>query len=93
MPKCPACKKEIKYLHNDQTVWHRYNMGLSRAVRKNNTEFDANYVEIKQWPADENIYACPECDTELFYSEENAIVFLSGGNMCKIKMKDKKCLK
>lgn len=77
MPKCPQCKKNITHLYNDHTMWHRYTMGLSK-IRINKTdEFKANYIELlKTWPAGENIFACPECDAELFYTEAKAVAFL-----------------
>lgn len=76
MPKCPACGTNITELHNDQLVWRRYSMGISKIRLKNSIRFKPNYVELKTWPADESVFACPECDAELFNSEDKAIAFL-----------------
>jgi len=77
MPKCPVCKKNITYLHNDQSIWHRYIMGISRIQKGKSVRIEPNYVETKTWSADENVFVCPECDVVLFYSEDKAVAFLS----------------
>lgn len=38
----------------------------------------ANYEEIKTWEAGDNVFVCPNCDEELFYTEEDALKFLKG---------------
>jgi hypothetical protein len=78
MPKCPHCKKNINHLYNDQTVWHRYSMGLSKFKFGKNVQYSPNYIELKTWSAGENIFACPECDMVLFYTEKSAFAFLQG---------------
>ena len=71
--KCPKCNKEIDHLHNIQTMWHRFDMVLTK-------KGFPKYDNEKTWEADENSFACPECDEDLFWTEKNAKKFLKTGH-------------
>lgn len=74
MPKCPNCGKEIEYLQNVFNCYHRVDCTL------NHIDHLIQYhpETEKSWGADDSSWNCPECDAELFYSEENAENFLKG---------------
>jgi hypothetical protein len=65
MPKCPKCGKIINYLINVVSGWKNY-------------IFDGKNYEEDKFESDGvlNIWVCPECEEELFDSEEEAIEFL-----------------
>ena len=67
MPKCPKCGEKIEVLENNQSGIKTW-------------EFDGeNYEEKDFFPDDKlNSWNCPDCDEELFYSEDDARKFLKG---------------
>jgi len=67
MPKCPKCGEEISTLINYSKATIRYIFDGDR------------YEEDKIIPSNENdanLFACPECDSILFTTEDEAKEFL-----------------
>jgi len=73
LPKCPKCHKEIEYLNDYSKVERRYFFTV-------NEKGEANYEDTgDDTPTcDDDDWECPECQTTLFTSEEEATDFLMG---------------
>lgn len=75
MSKCPICKKEIDYLiiHSDRTATVEFNKDTGKL--RFSEERDGSEVE----------YECPECNYDIFYSEEEVVKFLKGSKQLTAK--------
>ena len=78
--KCPECGATISYLTNKQTgiIEWKYD-------KKGNYTKNPIYVEADD---DYNCWLCPDCDSELFYDEEDAYKFITGKKIIKPKKED-----
>jgi hypothetical protein len=68
MPKCPVCGKEIDYLIEYSKEWRKYRVRL--------VGDSIEYEEIDEADVIDHEYACPECDTTIATTEEEAEEFL-----------------
>jgi len=71
MPVCPKCGKKIDFLIN----YVRNITEEFRTTLNNRGEPEYEYVDTFLSGSD-SVYACPECDEDLFDSEEEAVEFL-----------------
>ncbi len=80
MPKCPKCGKEIDHLRAVETV----EVDLIATYDEENEELELETADAEYWhgnPIGEQVslvFSCPQCERDLFYSEEAAKDFLAG---------------
>jgi hypothetical protein len=72
MSKCPECGNEIDYLMVYVVEMHEYTFMLMKEKQLDNVR----YEETDAWIGDFMDFKCPECGKTLFYSEEEAKMFL-----------------
>ena len=82
MSECPDCQKEIDHLvYTDNisgTSWGSFSIGDDGYA-----DYDEDDREISE--SETVRFECPECNTELFHREREAIEFLIGSQRKKVK--------
>lgn len=89
MPKCPSCKKDIENLVFSARVetWGRVDLENWEDA-EGNEHFNLGFDDKGHGDWDNLIFGCPECDKELFKTEEEAISFLRDNKL--LEMFEKK---
>lgn len=73
--QCPECKKEIKHLEHEESVFVFYKATLDK---NGDIKYSKRPLYSEPETDCEGAFICPECKQELFYNEQDAIKFFKG---------------
>jgi len=76
MAKCPLCKAEIDHLLNWCQPYREIQVYKFNITPQGQADYQP--VEKRYFQDEWDVYECPECGAELFYSAESAFNFLGG---------------